>query len=244
MNLEQNFIKISNQIDTTKQCYDATADLPHMPSKEGKIRLLAVSKKKPAEMIRRLWHVGQRDFGENYVQEAIEKMVQLKDLEDISWHLTGPVQSNKTRLIAEHFDWVQTIDREKIAKRLNDQRPATKKPLNVCIQVNISEQTSKSGVNKKNAFALAHYINTLPRLCLRGVMTIPATVDFSFIESVEKLRTEFKMMYTLYCEFQGHFTVQNIDTLSMGMSQDMNIALEEGSTCVRIGTALFGHRPS
>ncbi len=247
MNPEQNYIEIFQRIKAEEQRRNkqygsrATAQL-HEPLRKDTIRLLAVSKKKPAAMIETLWHAGQRDFGENYVQEAIQKIEQLKDLQDICWHLTGPVQSNKTHLIAEHFDWVQTVDREKIATRLNNQRNATKKPLNICIQVNISQQLSKAGVNEQDVFKLADYINTLPHLALRGIMTIPSAADFSSVQSVEKLRDEFKKMYTLYCEMQQQFPAQNIDTLSMGMSQDMDIALEEGSTCVRIGTALFGQR--
>lgn len=242
MDPAQNLIKIRRQIDNTKQHRATKMGLSPLSSEENEIRLLAVSKKKSAEMIRELWHAGQRDFGENYVQEAIKKVAALKDLGDICWHFIGPVQSNKTRLIAEHFDWVQTVEKEKIAKRLNDHRPANQKPLNVCIQVNISGQASKSGAEAKDIFALAHYINMLPRLALRGLMTIPAAADFTSQESVEKLRAEFKVMHDLFCELKRRFIAQQIDTLSMGMSQDLAIALEEGSTCVRVGTALFGPR--
>jgi len=191
------------------------------------VTLLAVSKTQPVERIREAAAAGQKAFGENYVQEAVEKMQQLPALE---WHLIGPLQSNKTRIAAERFDWVQTMASEKIARRLSEQRPAHLAPLNVLIQVNVSGEASKSGVALSEAEGLARAIASLPRLRLRGLMAIPEPgADRSRYRAVrdlfEKLKTEF-----------------GFDTLSMGMSDDLDIALAEGSTMVRIGTAIFGPR--
>ena len=238
MNLEQNFFSVCQQINQARRhCKKDDND-----EKYGNIRLLAISKKKPAEMVRKLYQLGQRDFGENYIQEALPKIDRLSNITEINWHLTGPLQTNKTRQTAEYFQWVHTIDREKIALRLNEQRPAPMAPLNVCIQVNISQQSSKSGIIPEQITALAEYIVSLPRLQLRGLMTVPAAVDMSCEKEVQRLRAEYQSMYALYKNLQQHLPQQNIDTLSMGMSRDMALAIEEGSTCVRIGTALFGIR--
>lgn len=194
------------------------------------VHLLAVSKRHPVEAIRELYDAGQGAFGENYLQEALEKIPRLP--KDICWHYIGPIQSNKTRGIAENFDWVHTVASERIAQRLNDQRPAQRPPLNVCIQVNLEAEASKSGVNHGDAIALADKISTLPALKLRGLMTIPPpTLDPArqqdMFEEVAQLAAQL-----------GHAT----DTLSMGMSSDIEPAIAAGSTLVRVGTALFGAR--
>jgi pyridoxal phosphate enzyme (YggS family) len=196
--------------------------------------LLAVSKKKPASDIRLAYACGQRDFGENYLQEALQKMQELQDL-DINWHFIGAIQSNKTRSIAEAFDWVHCVDRLKIAKRLSEQRPATLAPLNICIQVNLDHEASKAGIDLSELNELAMPIAALPGIRLRGLMAIPAPrADYSgqceafarLAEALESLRQQ-----GLDC-----------DTLSMGMTQDMDAAIAQGSTLVRIGTAIFGER--
>jgi len=198
------------------------------------IQLLAVSKRHSVECIREAYESGQKAFGENYVQELLDKVSQLSDLE-IEWHYIGPLQSNKTRKIAQVASWVHTIDRLKIAKRLNDQRPENLPPLSVCIQVNISGEASKSGVLPEDVDALAIEISQLPRLNLRGLMAIPAPeTDF------DKQRAIFSKVAALKAQLnqQGH----QLDTLSMGMTGDMEAAIAEGATIVRIGTAIFGAR--
>jgi pyridoxal phosphate enzyme (YggS family) len=200
----------------------------------GSVLLLAVSKTKPSEDLLAAYHAGQRAFGENYLQEAIDKMEQLADL-DIEWHFIGPIQSNKTRPIAEHFDWVHSVDRHKIAQRLNDQRPEHLPPLNICIQVNTSGESSKSGCTPEEARALVEKISSLPRLRLRGFMTIPAA-----IEDPRQQRVPFHQLGQLRDQLnQSGFS---LDTLSMGMSGDMEAAIAEGATIVRIGTDIFGAR--
>ena len=200
------------------------------------ICLIAVSKTRTAKDIRAAFELGQASFGENYLQEALEKQEQLTDL-NICWHFIGPIQSNKTRSIAENFDWVQTVDRNKIAQRLNDQRPAHLKPLNICIQINLDNEASKSGATIEAAFGLAQTINELPNLVLRGVMYIPAPQpDYS------------NQLQTCKRAFEGFQLLQNkfstLDTLSLGMSSDLEAAIEAGSTMVRIGTDIFGPRES
>ncbi|GIU51566.1 YggS family pyridoxal phosphate-dependent enzyme [Shewanella sp. KT0246] len=200
------------------------------------VTLLAVSKTKPIEDIVAAYQAGQRCFGENYVQEGEEKVIALSnEYPDIEWHFIGPLQSNKSRIIAEHFDWMHTLSREKIAKRLNDQRPDDKNPLQVCIQVNISDEASKSGVSKQEVAQLATVIDSLPHLTLRGLMAIPtATTDIGL------QKQEFSQLEHLYLELKQQYP--SVDTLSMGMSNDLAIAIEHGSTMVRIGTAIFGSR--
>ena len=189
--------------------------------------LLAVSKGQGLERIKEAIAAGQKAFGENYVQEAVQKMQSLPALE---WHLIGPLQSNKTRIAAERFDWVQTIASEKIARRLSEQRPAQLPPLNVLIQVNVSGEASKSGIALQETEQLARVIATLPRLRLRGLMAVPEPgADRSRYQEVKKL----------YDILKGEFC---FDTLSMGMSDDLDVALAEGATLVRIGTAIFGAR--
>lgn len=202
------------------------------------IKLLAVSKTKPIEQIEQAIQAGQRLFGENYVQEGIEKIIyyqQNRPNIGLEWHFIGPLQSNKTKLVAEHFDWVQTIDRFKIAQRLSDQRARHLPPLNVLIQVNISKEDSKSGVSPGEIKLLAEQITSLPNLQLRGLMAIPkAEIDRN------KQIVAFEKMYDCYQTLQQSFP--NIDTLSMGMSDDLASAINAGSTMVRIGTAIFGAR--
>lgn len=202
--------------------------------KPESILLLAVSKKKPASDIRQVWELGQRDFGENYLQEALQKMEELKDL-DITWHFIGAIQSNKTRNIAEAFDWAHCIDRTKIARRLSEQRPPDLEPLNVCIQVNIDHEFSKAGIELAELPELANAIHQLPGIRLRGLMTIPAPQESFALQRVAfaKLATALESLRQ-----QGI----DCDTLSMGMTQDMEAAIAEGSTLVRIGTAIFGER--
>ncbi len=195
------------------------------------IGLLAVSKTKPAEAIREAHAAGLRDFGENYLQEALEKQAALSDL-PLIWHFIGPIQSNKTRPIAEHFDWVHSVDRLKIAQRLSDQRPAHLAPLNICLQVNVSGEDSKSGCSPEELPELAQAIAALPNLKLRGLMAIPEPTD-----DVAAQHAAFARLRQL----RDDLGLQ-LDTLSMGMSHDLEAAISEGATWVRIGTALFGAR--
>ncbi|MEY4597686.1 MAG: hypothetical protein RLZZ445_483 [Pseudomonadota bacterium] len=198
------------------------------------VQLLAVSKTFGSEEVTAAWHAGQRVFGENFVQEALDKIARLRHL-DIEWHFIGPVQSNKTRPIAEHFAWVHSIEREKIARRLNDSRPPGLPPLNVLIQVNVSGETSKSGVAPGEERALAETIRSLPRLRLRGLMTIPEPTPDAALQ-----RRRFALLRSLQQALQADD--RGVDTLSMGMSDDLEAAIAEGSTMVRIGTAIFGSR--
>jgi PLP dependent protein len=200
----------------------------------GSVQLLAVSKTWPANVVRDAAMAGQRLFGENYLQEALVKIDELVDL-NLEWHFIGPIQSNKTKDIASHFDWVQSIDRLKIAQRLSDQRPTESADLNICIQVNIDNETSKSGVATTDLLAFAEQINKLERLTLRGLMIIPAKTDDS-----DQQRAAFNRAYQLYTQLADRYPT--VDTLSMGMTGDMSSAIAEGSTMVRIGTAVFGQR--
>lgn len=200
-------------------------------------RLLAVSKTKPAALVREAWHLGQREFGENYVQEALEKQAELADLDDIVWHFIGPLQSNKTRDVAEHFAWVHSVDRAKIARRLNDQRPEGMPPLEICLQVNISDEASKSGVSLAELPALAEAVLQLPRLRLRGLMAIPAPA-----EGMATQRAPFARLREALEALRERFPEAPLDTLSMGMTGDLEAAVQEGATLVRVGTAIFGER--
>lgn len=195
------------------------------------IGLLAVSKTKPAAAIREAYAAGLRDFGENYLQEALGKQQELIDL-DLCWHFIGPIQSNKTRAIAEHFSWVHSVDRLKIAQRLSEQRPAQLPPLNICLQVNVSGETSKSGCAPEELPDLANAVACLPRLRLRGLMAIPEPTDDTAAQHAAFARLR---------ELQQTLNMP-LDTLSMGMSHDLEAAIAEGATWVRIGTALFGER--
>ena len=195
------------------------------------IHLLAVSKTKPAAALREAYASGVRDFGENYLQEARAKQVELADL-PLCWHFIGPIQSNKTRDIAEHFAWVHSVDRLKIAQRLSEQRPANLPPLNICIQVNVSGEASKSGCTPADLPALAAAISALPRLKLRGLMAIPEPTED---------RAEQDAAFATVRTLQESLNM-GLDTLSMGMSHDLESAIAQGATWVRIGTALFGAR--
>jgi hypothetical protein len=200
------------------------------------VGLVAVSKTCPADAVREAHAAGQRDFGENYVQEAIAKITALADLRaGIAWHLIGPLQSNKTRDVATHFDWVHSIDRLKLAQRLSEQRPAHLAPLQVCLQVNISGEPSKSGVAPGEALALARAVAALPRLRLRGLMAIPEPA-----QDLESQRAPHRALRLLMAELVAQGVA--LDTLSMGMSADLEAAIAEGATLVRIGTAIFGSR--
>jgi pyridoxal phosphate enzyme (YggS family) len=212
----------------------------HRPA--GSVRLLAVSKTFAAEAVRELAEAtGQKDFGENYVQEGVDKIAVLSrqiPRAGLVWHCIGPLQSNKTRLVAEHFDWVHTVDRVRIAQRLSDQRPAHLAPLQVCLQVNIDAGATKSGVLPDQALTLARAVADLPRLQLRGLMTIPDPVE-GFEAQVALHRRAQDLFAAIGAELKSPVW----DTLSMGMSADLEAAIRAGSTLVRVGTALFGQRP-
>ncbi|WP_109083637.1 YggS family pyridoxal phosphate-dependent enzyme [Aggregatibacter kilianii] len=205
---------------------------------QSAVKLLAVSKTKPVEDILIAHAAGQVAFGENYVQEGVEK-IQYCQQHDVSleWHFIGPLQSNKTRLVAEYFDWMQTLERAKIADRLNEQRSPYKAPLNVLIQINISQESSKSGIQPSDMLPLAKHIENLPHLRLRGLMAIPEPTN-----DVAQQEQTFCQMKTLFEQLQQALPNAQIDTLSMGMTDDMQSAIKCGSTMVRIGTAIFGTR--
>lgn len=198
------------------------------------ISLLAVSKTVAAAVIREAYAQGQRAFGENFVQEALDKMRDLHDL-PLEWHFIGPIQSNKTRAIAENFSWVHSVDRLKIAQRLSEQRPTQLPPLNVCLQINISGEKSKGGVAVEEAESLAQAISSLPHLKLRGLMAIPAPA-----KELHEQRASFARMRELFLNLNR--SGLTLDTLSMGMSHDLTAAILEGATIVRVGTAIFGSR--
>ena len=226
--------EIKSQQDHIQQQIEMAAINAGRPA--AAVTLLAVSKTWPAERLREAANAGQHCFGENYLQEALDKIHALDDL-DLEWHFIGPIQSNKTRDIAANFDWAQSVDRLKIARRLNEQRPDTAAPLNICIQVNIDQEASKSGCHPADVMKLAHEIQSFDQLRLRGLMIIPTqTTDY------EQQLATFQRAYDLFSEMQSVFS--DVDTLSMGMSTDMQTAIEAGSTMVRIGTALFGQRAS
>lgn len=198
------------------------------------VQLLAVSKTKPADAVRSLAALGQRAFGENYVQEALSKQRQLSGL-CLQWHLIGPLQSNKCRDVAQHFDWLQSLDRIKLVPLLDRARPDEKPPLNVLIQVNIDDEASKSGCHPDEVGALAEAVAAAPHLRLRGLMAIPEPTP-----DMDRRREAFSQMRALFQRLHG--THRDIDTLSMGMSDDFELAIAQGATLVRIGTALFGAR--
>lgn len=224
--IQQNLVNVKNRIIQAANKYHR---LPE------DITLLAVSKTKSCDAIQEAIDAGQYQFGENYLQEGIEKIAYFSHKQDLIWHFIGALQSNKSRLVAEHFNWCHTIDRLKIAQRLNKQRPINKTPLNVLIQINISDEISKSGIAPEELDKLAAEIVLLPNLKLRGLMAIPApnnelSQQMSIFRSMENLFNQLKKQYP------------NIDTLSMGMTADLDIAIACGSTLVRIGTAIFGSR--
>ncbi|MDZ5604016.1 YggS family pyridoxal phosphate-dependent enzyme [Pseudomonas sp. RP23018S] len=195
------------------------------------VKLLAVSKTKPASAVRELYAAGARDVGENYLQEALGKQAELTDLA-LTWHFIGPIQSNKTRAIAENFDWVHSVDRLKIAQRLSEQRPTDCEPLNICLQVNVSGEASKSGCSPDELPALVAAVQALPNVKLRGLMAIPEPTD----DRAEQEQAFARLRLLL------EQVDPNLDTLSMGMSHDLEAAIAQGATWVRIGTALFGAR--
>jgi len=224
---------ISTQLETVRArivaaCQDAGRDA-------REVTLLAVSKTFGADAIRQAYAAGQTAFGENYIQEAVEKIIALRDL-PLQWHCIGPIQSNKTRLVAEHFDWVHTVDRLKVAQRLSEQRPVHLAPLQVCIQVNVDGGDTKSGVTPEEALALAPQVAALPGLRLRGLMSIPEPTP------------DFIAACALFASVRAVFDALNaqglaLDTLSLGMSADLEAAIHSGSTMVRVGSAIFGGRP-
>ena len=227
--IKQNINQITLQIENSVQKCGRRPD---------SVQLLAVSKTKPIKLLEQAISVGQRSFGENYVQEGVEKVQYFqKNHSDtpLDWHFIGPIQSNKTRPIAEHFDWVHSVDRLKIAQRLNEQRPVELGELNVLIQVNISSEQSKSGTTSDDVMALAAAINEMPNLTLRGLMSIPANVS-----NYDEQLAAFTQLASIQNQLRAQYP--QVDTLSMGMSGDMDAAIEAGSTMVRIGTAIFGAR--
>ncbi|EKO3537406.1 YggS family pyridoxal phosphate-dependent enzyme [Vibrio fluvialis] len=227
--IQQNLEHITSQIENAQQ---------KCGRPRSSVQLLAVSKTKPVEAILEAAQAGQRAFGENYVQEGCDKVQFFAEHHpelDLEWHFIGPLQSNKTRQIAEHFDWMHTIDRVKIAQRLSEQRPAHLPPLQVLIQVNTSGEASKSGISENDLFTLAELISGLPNLTLRGLMSIPENVP-DYPSQLAAFRQLAALKDRLAKKYDG------IDTLSMGMSGDMEAAIEAGSTIVRIGTAIFGQR--
>ena len=225
-------INVATNLHSIRQRISAAEKLANRDA--GSVALLAVSKTKPDSLIRAAWNAGQRAFGENYAQEAEEKARRLADL-SIEWHFIGPIQSNKTRGLAQTMAWVHSIDRLKIAQRLSDQRPAHLPPLNLCVQVKLSDEPSKSGVASSELPNLAEQIVKLPKLRLRGLMAIPAaTADYP------EQRQSFSKLQELLFELQKQHP--QADTLSMGMSGDLEAAVVEGSTLVRVGTDIFGAR--
>jgi len=243
-NIKENIEKVKMQIE--QACHAAHTNTPKSKSlsnnRQNPVTLLAVSKTKPASAVAEAYLAGQCDFGENYLQEAIEKIAILAHLPNICWHFIGPIQSNKTKQIAQHFSWVHSVDRAKIAHRLNDhlsehlseqtqQNNGQDTSLNICLQVNISEETSKSGIMADELFSLAEVVDNCDKLTLRGLMAIP-----------EKNASEatYEKMQHLFKKLQAQYST--VDTLSMGMSNDLTRAIAHGSTMVRIGTAIFGKR--
>lgn len=224
--------QIAQQLDAVRQALRKAEAAAGRPA--GSVGLVAVSKTFPPEALRAAYAAGQRAFGENYVQELVDKTAALADL-DIEWHFIGPLQSNKTRPVAERAHWVHSIDRLKIAQRLSDQRPEHLPPLQVCLQVNVSGEASKSGCVPDEVLALARVVAPLPRLELRGLMCIPEPT-----EDEARLASQFAILSALACTLRAAGLA--VDTLSMGMSADMTLAVAEGATLVRVGSAIFGAR--
>lgn len=229
---------IANQLRTVQAQIAAAAQFAgRVPAS---VRLLAVSKTFPAEAVRAAALAGQHDFGENYIREGVEKIVALQampDLPALTWHCIGPIQSNKTRLVAEYFDWVHTVDRLKIAERLSQQRPAHLPPLQVCIQVNADGGATKAGCSPAEAAALAHQVAQLPRLQLRGVMSIPDPLpDAAAMLAVHR------RVVALFEALRQQSGLEQLDTVSLGMTADLDSAIAAGSTMVRVGSGIFGAR--
>ena len=240
-NIKENIKKIKAQIS---QAYLATTPVYNQEhesssnNRQNPVTLLAVSKTKPAETVVQAYLAGQRHFGENYLQEAVDKINHLSHLTEICWHFIGPIQSNKTKQIAQNFSWVHSVDRAKIALRLNahlneinQQDNYQDTALNICLQVNISEEPSKSGIMADEVFSLAEVVDNCDKLTLRGLMAIPQ--KNAGVASFEKMQYLFNRLQSQY---------PTVDTLSMGMSNDLSIAIANGSTMVRVGTAIFGKR--
>jgi pyridoxal phosphate enzyme (YggS family) len=226
-NVRERLVETRNRIASAAMRYGRDAD---------SVRLIAVSKTQPAAAIRALAELGHEDFGENYLQEALPKLAALADL-PLTWHFIGQLQANKTRAVAEHFQWVHTLDRERIAVRLNEQRGAHAPPLNVCIQVRLEDEPGKGGISKTELAPLARRVLELPRLRLRGLMCIPPQR-----EGFEAQRQLFAQLADCARELRAQG--MPLDTLSMGMSGDLEAAVAAGATCVRIGTGIFGERKS
>ncbi|QPG06265.1 YggS family pyridoxal phosphate-dependent enzyme [Salinimonas marina] len=226
---------IAERLKTTYARIEQATAQANRPLKS--VRLLAVSKTKPVSDIRLAYEAGQRLFGENYIQEGVEKIQALQDCDDIEWHMIGPIQSNKTRVVAAHFDWVQSVDRLKIARRLHEQRPDNLAPLNVCIQLNLDDEASKSGVSAEELPALIDQVSRFKRLRLRGLMAIPKASASS-----EEQQQTLARLAELFGQY--HTKLSNFDTLSVGMSGDLEVAIAHGSHMVRVGTAIFGARNS
>ncbi|KXI27378.1 YggS family pyridoxal phosphate-dependent enzyme [Paraglaciecola hydrolytica] len=223
---------IAERLKSAYQTIKQSAVDAHRPP--NSVKLLAVSKTKPVSDIVQAYEAGQRLFGENYVQEAVSKIQALQDYHDIEWHFIGPIQSNKTKLVAENFSWVHSIDRLKTVQRLNDQHSAHK-TLNVCIQVNVDNETNKAGLAVTEVLDFAQQVAQLRNITLRGLMCIPKANT-----SAEEQQQSFATMAGLFSQLRALYP--EVDTLSMGMSDDMGLAIRHGSTMVRIGTAIFGHR--
>jgi PLP dependent protein len=231
--MTDNFLSPADRLNAVRQRLESACSASDRNANE--VTLLAVSKTRSADELRALAALGQRCFGENYLQEALGKITALQEL-DLEWHFIGPLQSNKSKPVAEHFSWVHSVDRLKLAQRLSEQRPAGLPPLNICLQVNVSGEQSKSGVSFAELPEFAKQVATLPQLKLRGLMAIPAPAD-DFAEQRLPLRKLREALQQLNREGL------QLDTLSMGMSDDLEAAIAEGATMVRIGTALFGPRP-
>ena len=238
INIKDNLDKIKAQIQ--QACQLSGRLIPSQMTSELSIpaalpvSLLAVSKTKPASLVEQAYLAGQYDFGENYLQEALEKIAILAHIPALNWHFIGPIQSNKTKLIASNFSWVHSVDREKIALRLNQHikdDDGHNTPLNICLQVNISNEESKSGISIEQVFSLAEIVNNCDKLTLRGLMAIPEkNATKACYEQMQQLFNQLKKLYP------------SVDTLSLGMSNDLDKAVAHGSTMVRIGTAIFGAR--
>ena len=223
--IAENIRQLSDQLLRIERQYERSA---------GSVTLLAVSKRHPIESIIEAYEAGIHDFGENYLQEALDKIQHLSPMR-MNWHFIGPIQSNKTKAIAENFQWVHSIDRLKIAQRLSDQREPSSPKLNICVQIKLSDETSKSGIELSEAEALCDSVEALPNLQLRGLMAIPAA-----LADLESQRLAFRALAQEYSRLKPRYV--QFDTLSMGMSNDFEAAIAEGSTLIRIGTAIFGAR--
>ena len=223
---------ITDRINNVRQLIADTCTKNHVPL--SKLTLLAVSKTHPTSAIQAAYDTGLTEFGESYLQEALNKITQLNHL-DITWHFIGPIQSNKTRLISENFQWVQSVDRAKILTRLNEQRPNELPPLNVCIQINYFNEAQKKGALKNEILPLLELAEELPNIVLRGIMAIPPKVS-----SFEEQLSQYQQIESCFKQYQKSF--KQMDTLSIGMSNDLEAAIASGTTMIRIGTALFGTR--